>query len=210
MTAAAAVALVVFAALDWMAVYRRRTRLEWVAKPLVIVALGWLALTMGAADQDVGRFLLAALGFCLVGDLFLLGDTTVDFAGGLLSFLVAHLAYAVAFFTLGFEPWWALAGLLIVMSLSLTSGRRIVRGAVRDGGGALGAGVTTYLVVVSLMVVTASGTARPLVLLGALLFLLSDTVLALDRFVGQRAHARMLVIVTYHLGQVLIVVGTLR
>jgi uncharacterized membrane protein YhhN len=65
-------------------------------------------------------------------------------------------------------------------------------------------------VVVSLMVVTASGTARPLVLLGALLFLLSDTVLALDRFVGQRAHARMLVIVTYHLGQVLIVVGTLR
>jgi uncharacterized membrane protein YhhN len=74
----------------------------------------------------------------------------------------------------------------------------------------LGAGVTTYLVVVSLMVVTASGTARPLVFLGALLFLLSDTVLALDRFVGQRANARMLVIVTYHLGQVLMVIGALR
>jgi uncharacterized membrane protein YhhN len=210
MTAAAAVALAFLAALDWMAVYRRWSRVEWVAKPLVIVALGWLAFTMGAIDQDVGRFLFAALGFCLVGDLFLLGNTTVDFAGGLLFFLVAHIAYAVAFFTLGFEPWWALAGLLIVLSLSLTSGRRIIRGAARDGGGALGAGVTTYLVVVSLMVVTASGTARPLVFLGGLLFLLSDTVLALDRFVGQRAHARMLVIVTYHLGQVLMVIGALR
>lgn len=97
-----------------------------------------------------------------------------------------------------------------MVALSLTSGRRIVGAAARDGGAALGAGVTAYLVVVSVMVVAASGTARPLVLVGALSFLLSDTVLALDRFVGERAHARMLVIVTYHVGQVMMVVGALR
>lgn len=104
MTAAAAVALALLAALDWTAVHRRWARVEWVAKPLVMVALGWLTFTMGVADHEVGRFLLVALGFSLLGDIFLLGNTTVDFAGGLLSFLVAHVAYAVAFFSLGFQP----------------------------------------------------------------------------------------------------------
>ena len=96
------------------------------------------------------------------------------------------------------------------MPLSLTTGRRIVRAATHEGGAALGSAVTAYLVVIVAMVTSASGTALPLVFVGALAFLLSDTVLALDRFVGPRSNARMLVIVTYHLGQVLMVVGALR
>jgi uncharacterized membrane protein YhhN len=210
MTAIAAVAFAMVAALDWWAVYRQSARLERVAKPLVMVALGWLALTMGAADDQVGRLVLVALGFSLVGDAFLLGKATAAFFGGLVAFLLAHLAYVFAFLALGFQRWWALVGLLIVVSLALTSGRRIVRAAGREGGVPLGAGVAAYLLVISAMVVTASGTARVLVLLGALAFLVSDTVLALDRFVGQRAHARMVVIVTYHLGQVMMVIGALR
>jgi uncharacterized membrane protein YhhN len=210
MTAAAAVALALVAALDWLAVQRQWARVEQVAKPLVMVALAWLAFTMGAADHDVGRFLLVALGFSLVGDIFLLGKGAVDFSGGLASFLVAHIAFVLAFLTLGVQPWWALLGLLIAVPLGLTAGRRIVQAAAHEGGAALGGAVTAYLVVVVAMVVAASGTARPLVILGALAFLLSDTVLALDRFVGPRSNARMLVIVTYHLGQVMMVVGALR
>ena len=210
MTAAAAVTLALVAALDWLAVQRQWARVEQVAKPLVMVALAWLAFTMGAADHDVGRFLLVALGFSLVGDIFLLGKGAVDFSGGLASFLVAHIAFVLAFLTLGVQPWWALLGLLIAVPLGLTAGRRIVQAAAHEGGAALGGAVTAYLVVVVAMVVAASGTARPLVILGALAFLLSDTVLALDRFVGPRSNARMLVIVTYHLGQVMMVVGALR
>ena len=210
MTAVAAIALALVAALDWAAVQRQWVLVERVAKPLVIVVLAWLAVTMGATDHDVGRFLLVALGFSLVGDIFLLGKKTVDFTGGLVSFLVAHIAFVLAFLTLGIEPWWALVGLLIAVPLSLTAGRRIVRAARREGGAALGSAVTAYLVVIVTMVAAASGTALPLVFLGALAFLLSDTVLALDRFVGPRSNARMLVIVTYHLGQVLMVVGALR
>lgn len=210
MTVAAALTLAVVAALDWVAVQRRRARVEQVAKPLVMVALAWLALTMGAADDEVGRLLLVALAFSAVGDIFLLGSSMVDFSGGLASFLVAHVAFVLAFLTLGFHPGWALIGLLVAMSLGLTSGRRVVRAAARQGGAAPGGGVTAYIVIAASMVVAASGTARPLVLLGALVFLFSDTVLALDRFVGPRANARLLVIVTYHLAQVLMVVGALR
>jgi uncharacterized membrane protein YhhN len=210
MTATAAVAFALVAALDWLAVYRQWARVEQVAKPLVMVALAGLALTMGAADHTAGRWVLMALLFSLVGDIFLLRKARVDFLGGLIAFLLAHLAYVLAFLTLGFHQWWALLGLTIAVSLGLTSGRRIVRAAVRDEGAALGAGVTAYLLVICAMVISASGTARPLVLLGALAFLISDTVLALDRFVGPRANARLVVIVTYHLGQVLMVVGALR
>jgi len=210
MTAAAAVALALVVALDWLAVQRQLTRIEQVAKPLVMVALAWLALTMGAANDDVGRYLLVALAFSFIGDIFLLGSGAVDFSGGLASFFVAHFAFVLAFLTLAFQPWWALLGLLVTVPLSLTSGRRIVRAAVLKGGAAMGAGVTAYLVVVAAMVVAACATGRPLVLLGALAFLFSDTLLALDRFVGPRANARMLVIVAYHLGQVMMVVGVLR
>ena len=210
MTAAAAVALALVVALDWLAVQRRLTRIEQVAKPLVMVALAWLALTMGAANDDVGRYLLVALVFSFIGDIFLLGRGAVDFSGGLASFLVAHVAFVLAFLTLGIQPLWALLGLVITVPLGLTSGRRIVRAAALKGGAAMGAGVTAYVVVVAAMVVAACATGRPLVLLGALAFLFSDTLLALDRFVGPRTNARLLVIVAYHLGQVMMVVGVLR
>jgi uncharacterized membrane protein YhhN len=210
MTAIAAGAFALIAALDWLAVYRRWARVEQVAKPVVMVLLAALALTMGAADHTAGRLVLMALFFSLVGDIFLLRRATVDFFGGLLAFLLAHLAYVFAFLLLGFQQWWALFGLVIAVSLGLTSGRRIVRSAARGEGAALGAGVTAYLLVISAMVITASGTGRPLVLLGALTFLISDTVLGLDRFVGPRANARMVVIVTYHLGQAMMVIGALR
>lgn len=215
MTTTAATVLALTAALDWLAVHRQWARVEHIAKPLVMVALGWLAITMGAlttgpTDPDTGRLLLVALAFSMIGDVFLLGRGTVRFAGGLLSFLVAHIAYVLAFLTLGLHVWWALPGLLIVVPLGLTAGRRILRAAAHEGGAALVGAVTAYMLVIASMVVTAGGTGRPLVLLGALVFLVSDTVLAADRFLGSRAHARIVVMVTYHLGQVLMLVGALR
>ena len=209
MTAVAGIALGLVTALDWAAVQRQWVRVERVAKPLVIVVLAWLAVTMGATDHDVGPFLLVALGFSLVGDVFLLGTKAVDFSGGLVAFLVAHIAFVLAFLALGVELRWALVGLFVAVPLSLTAGRRIVRAATHEGGAALGGAVTAYLVVIVAMVIAASGTGLPIVFLGGLAFMLSDTVLALDRFVGPRSNARMIVIVTYHLGQVLMVVGAL-
>ena len=42
---------------------------------------------------------------------------------------------------------------------------------------------------------------------GALLFFLSDALIAVDRFVTPFAAARLAIIVTYHLGQLLLVVA---
>ena len=59
------------------------------------------------------------------------------------------------------------------------------------------------------MAVLGWATGRPLVGLGASLFVVSDTVLAMGRFVQDRRWTHVVVMVTYHLAQALIMAGLL-
>ena len=59
------------------------------------------------------------------------------------------------------------------------------------------------------MAVDRLGDRRLLVGLGASLFVVSDTVLAMGRFVQERRWTSVVVMVTYHLAQALIVAGLL-
>jgi uncharacterized membrane protein YhhN len=65
------------------------------------------------------------------------------------------------------------------------------------------------MVVIGAMVVTAWMTGEWLIGLGAVTFMVSDSVLAVAKFVRRRRHADLAVMVTYHLGQALIVAGVL-
>ena len=205
------VAVAVAAPLDWWAVAVRGRRREWVFKPLVLVALILAAWFMGAGESATGRWLLAALFLSLLGDVALLADNTARFALGLASFLLAHVAFVVAFVQSGMpRAGLAVVGLVLVGALAAVVGRRVVPAAAREGGLGLGGAVTAYMAVIAAMVVAAWATGRPLVALGATVFMVSDAVLALDRFVRARRFGALAVMVTYHLGQVLIVLGLLR
>ena len=59
------------------------------------------------------------------------------------------------------------------------------------------------------MVIYAFATGVGLIAIGATVFAVSDTVLARDRFVRPWDGAQLLVMVTYHVGQALIVAGVL-
>lgn len=75
-------------------------------------------------------------------------------------------------------------------------------GAVAAGDhGELTVPVVAYLVVISVMVISAFGTASAPAILGAGLFYVSDTTLAWNRFVEARRSGPLAVMVTYHLGQ---------
>jgi uncharacterized membrane protein YhhN len=204
-------ALVAIAApLDWWAVAVRGRRREWAFKPLVLVSLIAAAVIMGAADTATGHWLLAALVLSLAGDVALLSDSEGRFVLGLGSFLLAHVAFVVAFVHAGMPRGdFALVGLALVAGLALVVARRVVPAAAREGGRPLAGAVTAYVAVIGAMVVAAWATGRPLVALGASVFMVSDAVLALDRFVRPRRFGSLAVMVTYHLGQVLIVVGLL-
>ena len=78
-----------------------------------------------------------------------------------------------------------------------------------SGGVGLGAAVAVYMAVIGAMAVTGWATGRLLVGLGASLFVVSDTVLAMGRFVQDRRWTSVVVMVTYHLAQALIVAGLL-
>ena len=59
------------------------------------------------------------------------------------------------------------------------------------------------------MVIVAFDTGEPLIAVGATVFAASDSILAVDRFVRPFPWAPVAVMVTYHVGQALIVAGVL-
>lgn len=205
----AVVATAAFFAADWWAVWHERKDVERLAKPAAMVGLLCVALVAGATDSTAGRWLVVALVLGLVGDVLLLDDTPSRFVGGLAAFLVGHLAYVVSFVAIGLDrPVWGWLGVLVLL-VALVVGRRILPGAVADGGAGLGVAVAAYMAVIGAMAVTGWATGRPLVGLGASLFVVSDTVLAMGKFVQDHRWTHRVVMVTYHLAQALIVVGLL-
>ncbi len=199
----------VLALVDWYAVARADRRTETWAKPAVLVALIVTALVLGATDTTPGLWLLAALVLGLVGDVFLLDDSDTRFRLGLAAFLVGHLGYVVCFATLGLDPaeWAWVAWVVLLVCLLVT--RQVAPATYMRGGAALAVPVALYTVVIGAMLILAFDTGEPLIAVGATVFAASDSILAVDRFVQPRPWAHVVVMVTYHVGQALIVAGVL-
>ena len=135
-----------------------------------------------AKEKDVKRLILGALIASLIGDTLLLKPSL--FLPGLVAFLVAHGFYIAAFSPMiGFLPsraaLAAIAAFAIVMLVSVWPGDRP----------RLKAPVVVYVGVIALMAAQAAGRAsrftiaRPLRSRpGALIFMLSDTTIALMKF----------------------------
>jgi uncharacterized membrane protein YhhN len=203
---------------DWFAVSRSLRRVEYAAKPLTLVLL---IVAAGFADLGSAKpWVVAALVLGLLGDVALLfADETpvredenpdAAFLIGLSCFLLGHVAYLIAFIRHGLHPVQALAGVLVVAGTSVLAMPKVLRGADRDGGPTLDVVVGGYAAALSAMTVLAFGTGAVATALGAVLFLASDTTLAWHRFVQPLRRGPVLVAVTYHLAQLLIVVGLLR
>jgi uncharacterized membrane protein YhhN len=194
---------------DWYAVARGDRRTETWAKPATLVALVVGACMLGAGDTSAGRWLLAGLICGLAGDVFLLGRSDMRFRLGLASFLVGHVALVVAFTRLGIDPpTWLWAAWVVPFGCLLYT-RRVLPAAMLRGGQALALPVAIYTVVIGAMVIFAYDTGEPVIAVGATVFAASDSILAVDRFVEPKPWAPLAVMVTYHLGQALIVAGLL-
>lgn len=184
------------AAADWIAVARGRRPLEYVAKP---ATLGFLLL-YAAQGPAASWYLVAALTLSLLGDVYLMlpGDL---FAAGLAAFLLAHLAYIADFEVtlLARAAWFAVVALALAPLVL-----RIVHGIAAPP---LRVAVVVYMAAIALMVASAIASWELPALAGALLFLASDAMLAIDRFVAPFARARLAIVVTYHLGQLGLVVA---
>ncbi len=194
------VATLVVAAADWWAVSTDRRPVEYVLKPLTMVVLIAAVLAMEPTSDDARLFIVAGLVCSLVGDVFLMLDEKF-FLGGLVSFLVGHVMYVIGLLQFDIEPPLLMVGVVLVLIAAAVVGSKVVGGA-RKLDDRLMVPVAVYLSIISLMVVTAFGTAIPIAIAGALLFYASDGVLGYNRFVQAVPHGRLLIMTTYHLGQI--------
>jgi uncharacterized membrane protein YhhN len=163
--------------------------------------------TGAGTGAGAGRFqglLLAGLALSLVGDVLLMLQGL--FIPGLVSFLLAHLCY-IALFRQG-VPWFpsgrALAG-------TLALGAAMYAVLFPHLGPVLQVAVAAYTVVIALMAAQAIGRALLLrdassvaVAVGAGFFMLSDSLLAINRFAMPLPMAQLGVLASYYVAQVLI------
>ncbi|WP_374669378.1 lysoplasmalogenase family protein [Ramlibacter sp.] len=195
------------AAAGWIDGYR-------VFKPLVMLLLiAFVLLRHSRAGGNPvppspARFtllLLAALVCCLAGDVFLMFPGY--FIPGLVSFLIGHLFY-IALFGMG-VPWFASRRALVA---TLAAAMVMYATLFPHLGMVLKIAVAAYATVIALMAAQAIGRAVTLrdgasvgVAVGACFFMLSDSLLAINKFATPLPQDDLLVLGTYYIAQMLFV-----
>ncbi len=201
MTATAVALLVVaglIAMIDWWSVATDRLNIEFMAKPLVMIALVGTALAIDTTDNVARGLVVSALGASLVGDVVLM-TPDARFELGLFSFLVAHVLYVFAFFDhIQWVPALLVVALIVVVSYFVVP--TIVR-AVYAKSRTLSVAVVAYMIALGATAAAASSTGIAVAALGGAAFFISDSLLGWDRFVAPTPGGRKMVMITYHVGQ---------
>ena len=192
---------------DWNAVAREQRRAILVFKPLTLIALIAVALALRPTSELQRDLFVAALFFGLAGDVLLMLSERW-FTAGLAAFLVGNLLYLAGFLAVGSLRRVGVSQLPLMMFATAVLGQVVGR-LVRSRPG-LALAVLAYGLALAGMAVTALANGRPAAALGGLLFVISDSVLAWNRFVRPIARAPLIVIVTYHLAQAALVYALVR
>jgi uncharacterized membrane protein YhhN len=203
-------AVLVLGAAHVTARYRGAPVVAGVLKPLPILLL---AVLVARSDGGPGGWYapLVAAGLCcsMAGDVFLVFRSR--FVPGLASFLVAHCCYAAAFAPLG---RWDAGAWLAAIPFAVAAGLYVW--TLWPHLGSVRVPVVVYATVIAAMawraavaaaIVPAAGTAAALA--GALAFMVSDGVLAYQRFARPFSAAAAVVMATYYVAQALIAASAL-
>lgn len=182
--------------------------LHYVGKPLATVLLGWQVLRTGhPVSPRYRRAVAIGMALSLVGDVCLMLPVDL-FLPGLVAFLLAHIAYIVAF-----APGSAAKARGVAFVLVAIVGAANLLGLLPRVDAALKLPVVAYTVVLAAMAAFALARAwTPAVAsalprsarrgaVGAVLFMASDSLLAWDRFGGGIPASALLVLGTYYAAQ---------
>lgn len=169
--------------------FRAEQRQVYVFKPLstlLVILAAALSFTTPGVEAGYTAGVLIGLILSLGGDVALMFESNKAFLWGLILFLLAHVAYAVTFTLFaGFHPGDLISGgvllaLAVVVYLYLQPGLGEMKGP-----------VMAYILIISFMVNRAASaffspaftrTQAWLTTVGAILFWISDLMLAVNRF----------------------------
>lgn len=191
-------------------------QIAWFIKPFLIPFLFfWVFFHSNFQSKKI---LLTALAFSWIGDVILLFSNRDEayFISGLIAFLISHVVYIITFSKQlkirkrkNKAVFWIGVTAIIVYLLTILA---ILLPSLGD----LKVPVFVYALVISTMLLFAlkgfliwEEPANWYILLGAIIFVSSDSILAFDKFYAQIMHGSFLIMVTYLLAQYLIVKGVL-
>jgi uncharacterized membrane protein YhhN len=200
LTVAPVIAVLVVAGLAVLSAERRILWLHVLSKPLTTALL---LLIVGWPATRLAWWIDAGIALSVVGDIALLSSGEGAFLVGLAAFLLAHLAYVLAF--MGVAVWSPHVAIVAVVTVAVTM---FVLRAIRTGTARLRAPTIAYGIVISAMVIAAAATvggplaAAPLAAGGAAFFYASDASLALNRFRRPIPHAAFFTLGLYWIGQI--------
>lgn len=190
---------------------RSRRAWIWLGKPAASLGFLVAAVGSGALDTPFGQGVLAALVLSLVGDVLLIPTDPRAFLGGLGSFLLGHVAFAVAFFLRGVDLAWAAGAALAIVPVALAVGRWLLPHVASP----MKVPVLAYMSVISIMVASAVGAGaagRPdaaalpgfdwALPAAATMFFVSDLSVARDRFVAPGLDNRLWGLPLYYGAQI--------
>ncbi len=178
------------------------------ASTALLALLAWM--------QGGPLLLVVALALSSAGDFFLSRDGEKPFLLGLTSFLLAHIAYVPLFLSVGggldiliAEPW-RMALSLVTIAGAILLLRRLLPAA----GAQMRVPVAVYTAAILAMMLAAATVPSPVILVGAALFVLSDSLLAISRFLMPEGSPRQrptgaAVWIFYYLAQAAITLGFL-
>lgn len=163
------------------------------------------------------NLILLALVFSWVGDILLLFQEKDPgfFLSGLLSFLAAHIFYIIAFTRVGDSDRKSLLARKPVLALPFIAYGVFIFFLIRKGLGSMMIPVIVYECIILLMGISAlnrykrvSTESFQMVFSGAILFMISDTLLAINKFREPFAFSSLVIMFTYITAQYFIVKGS--
>lgn len=195
-------------------------RIRYGTKPFLMPLLALYYLFSAIAlDQRVSILILLALGGGWLGDLFLMipdpEKTRKWFRPGLGAFLLGHIFYTAAFVRSAL-PLSDLNSISAALILFFLAYGLLAYRALSPFMGKLRLPITVYIAVIALMgistalcLISQPWTPALIAILGALIFMISDTVNAWNRFARPIGGERIITMATYLAGQFLLIAGFL-
>ena len=184
-------------------------------KPMIVLSLIVFLLTQSKTlDKTIKHVTILALICSVTGDVLLMFDEENPnyFILGLIAFLLAHVMYILVYLKHRNRNRKSLPFMIILIIYA-----SVLFYLIKDGLGVMLIPVVIYMFVILTMVVTAflrkgcvSIKNYNWVFLGAILFLISDSLLSINMFYKPILFANILIMVTYSFAQYFIVLGILK
>ncbi|NNC96343.1 MAG: lysoplasmalogenase [Chitinophagales bacterium] len=189
--------------------------LRFVFKPLVMISLISFFTLLSNKRSDVFYIFLVAFLFALAGDVLLM-FTDLDqnfFLFGLAAFLLTHVLYIIGIAKKSILHFnlKKITGILFVFIISA-----VLLFSIWKGLNEMAVPVILYTIAIASMMVSAiihepetNRSAYILILCGAALFMLSDSLIAINKFGGGLERSSLLIMTTYIAAQFYIVNGAI-